>query len=43
MSDNTQLVIKRIGTYDLTDTRLGKGNFATVELAVNRVTKSKVS
>lgn len=42
MSDNTQLVIKRIGTYDLSGSRLGKGNFATVELAVNRVTNSKV-
>lgn len=42
MSDGTNLIVKRIGTYDLTGTRLGKGNFAFVELAINRITKSKV-
>ena len=42
MNDSNNLVLKRIGTYDLTGYRLGKGNFAHVELATNRVTKTKV-
>ena len=41
-SDSNNLVLKRIGTYDLTGNRLGKGNFAYVELATNRITNSKV-
>ena len=41
-SDSNNLVLKRIGTYELTGNRLGKGNFAYVELATNRITKSKV-
>ncbi|XP_032228148.2 MAP/microtubule affinity-regulating kinase 3-like [Nematostella vectensis] len=43
MGDLNSFSIKRIGTYDLSGTRLGKGNFAFVELAFNRVTKSKVA
>ncbi|XP_068680841.1 serine/threonine-protein kinase par-1-like isoform X2 [Montipora foliosa] len=43
MNDSNNLVLKRIGTYDLTGYRLGKGNFAHVELATNRVTKTKVA
>lgn len=42
-SDSNNLALKRIGTYDLTGNRLGKGNFAYVELATNRITKSKVA
>lgn len=42
MSDSSNFVLKRIGTYDLTGKRLGKGNFAYVELATNRITKTKV-
>ena len=42
MTDSSNFVLKRIGTYDLTGNRLGKGNFAYVELATNRITKSKV-
>ncbi|XP_022799841.1 serine/threonine-protein kinase par-1-like isoform X2 [Stylophora pistillata] len=42
-SDSNNLVLKRIGTYDLTGNRLGKGNFAYVELATNRITNSKVA
>ena len=42
MGESNNFVLKRIGTYDLTGNRLGKGNFAYVELATNRVTKTKV-
>ena len=42
MTDSSNFVLKRIGTYDLTGNRLGKGNFAYVELATNRITKTKV-
>ena len=42
MTDCNNFVLKRIGTYDFTGNHLGKGNFAYVELAINRVTKSKV-
>ena len=41
MSDSNFL-LKRIGTYDLSGIRLGKGNFAYVELATNRVSHTKV-
>lgn len=41
MSDSNFL-LKRIGTYDLSGVRLGKGNFAYVELATNRVAQTKV-
>ncbi|XP_020630932.1 serine/threonine-protein kinase NIM1-like [Orbicella faveolata] len=43
MTDSSNFVLKRIGTYDLTGNRLGKGNFAYVELATNRITKTKVA
>lgn len=42
MGESSNFVLKRIGTYDLTGSKLGKGNFAYVELATNRITKSKV-
>ena len=35
-------ILKRIGNYEVNGKRLGKGNFAYVELATNRATKTEV-